>query len=185
MNSKRIGVLSATAATLLAVSGVAHADGSCSTETLRGAYGFSAQGQLIGLLDSMGGVHPFVTQPLLNDVALVTFDGAGKFARVDTGTINGAPKGNQTDFTGAQKGYYTLKSDCTGTMTIRYDNGVVLHLEMVVTDEGRLIKAAILGEIILTAGQTVDGTICQMPSCQEAVDVSLEGRKVGGEQGSR
>jgi hypothetical protein len=181
MNTKRISVLSATAAALLALSGVAHADGACSTGSLRGAYGFSAHGQLIGLLDSTGGVHAFVTQPLLNDVALVTFDGAGGFDRVDTGTINGAPKGGTADFTGSQKGTYTLNSDCTGTMTIRYDSGVVLLLEMVVTDDARLIKAVILGETIYTASPTIDKTTCQAP-CQEAVDVSFDGRKIGGQQ---
>lgn len=67
------------------------------------------------------------------------------------------------------------------TMTIRYDSGVVLLLEMVVTDDARLIKAVILDETIYTAAPTVDNTICQAP-CQEAVDVSFDGRKIGGQQ---
>ncbi|MFM0077957.1 hypothetical protein P0D72_03545 [Paraburkholderia sediminicola] len=48
MNSKRISVLLATAMALLALSGAANAAERC------GAYGFSAQGHLIGLLDSGG-----------------------------------------------------------------------------------------------------------------------------------
>lgn len=177
MNSKRMSVLSATAVALLALGGAAQAAETCSTATLRGAYGFSAQGKLIGLLDSTGGVHRFVTQQLLNDVALVTFDGAGHFTRIDTGTVGGAPKGGQTDFTGNQSGVYTVKSDCTGTMTIQYDSGVVLVLEMVVTDDARVIKAIIITETLPSAAPTVDGTSCQAP-CAEAVEVSLEGRKV-------
>ncbi|SOE98154.1 hypothetical protein SAMN05446635_6119 [Burkholderia sp. OK233] len=177
MNSKRISVLSATAMALLALSGAANAAERCSLATLNGAYGFSAQGHLIGLLDSAGGVHPFVTQQLLNDVALVTFDGAGHFTRIDTGTVGGAPKGGQTDFVGNQSGVYTVKSDCTGTMTIQYDSGVALLLETVVTDDARVIKAIIITETLPGAGATVDGTSCQAP-CAEAVEVSLEGRKV-------
>ncbi|MBK5180090.1 hypothetical protein IQ286_08105 [Burkholderia sp. R-69749] len=177
MNSKRISVLSATALALLALSGAAKAADRCSLATLNGAYGFSAQGKLIGLLDSSNGVHPFVTQQLLNDVALVTFDGSGHFARIDTGTVGGAPKGGQTDFVGNQSGYYTMKSNCTGTMAIQYDSGVVLLLEMVVTDDARVIKAVIISETLPSAGPTVDGTPCQAP-CAEAVEVSLEGRKV-------
>ncbi|MFM0015666.1 hypothetical protein PQR46_14660 [Paraburkholderia sediminicola] len=92
MNSKRISVLLATAMALLALSGAANAAERCSLATLNGAYGFSAQGHLIGLLDSAGGVYPFVTHQLLNDVALVTFDGSGHFTRIDTGTVGGAPK---------------------------------------------------------------------------------------------
>ena len=177
MNSKRISVLSATAMALLALSGAAAAAGKCSLATLNGAYGFSAQGHLIGLLDSSGGVHPFVTQQLLNDVALVTFDGAGHFTRIDTGTVGGGPKGGQTDFVGNQTGVYTVKSDCTGTMTIQYDSGVVLLLEMVVTDDARVIRAIIITETLPGAAPTIDGTACQAP-CAEAVEVSLEGRKV-------
>ncbi|MGF6899905.1 hypothetical protein [Paraburkholderia sp. GAS348] len=177
MNSKRISVLSATAMALLALSGAAKAADKCSLATLNGAYGFSAQGKLIGLLDSTGGVHPFVTQQLLNDVALVIFNGSGHFKRIDTGTVGGAPKGGQTDFTGNQSGYYTVNSNCTGTMTIQYDSGVTLLLEMVVTDDARLIKAIIITETLPGAAPTIDNTPCQAP-CAEAVEVSLEGRKV-------
>lgn len=177
MNSKRIRMLSATAIALLSLNGAAHAAGACSAAMLKGAYGFSAVGQVIGLIDSKG-VHQFVTQLALNDVALVTFDGSSHFTRIDIGTINGAPKNGETGFTGAQSGAYTVNSDCTGTMTIKYDSGVVLGLEMVVTDDARLIKAVILTETVPSVGATVDGTTCTGTSCSEAVQVSLEGRKV-------
>jgi hypothetical protein len=177
MISKRIRMLSATAIALLSLSGAAHAAPTCSAGMLRGAYGFSAVGEVIGLIDAKG-VHPFVTQLALNDVALVTFDGSGHFTRIDTGTIAGAPKGGQINFTGAQNGAYTVNSDCTGTMTITYDSGVVLVLEMVVTDEARLIKAIIISETVPTVGPTIDHATCLTGSCTEAVQVSLEGQKV-------
>lgn len=177
MNSKRSSMLSATAVAFLSLSGAAHAASACSASVLNGAYGFSAVGQVIGLIDSMG-VHQFVTQLALNDVSLVTFDGSKSFKRVDVGTTNGAPKNGATSFTGAQSGAYTVNSDCTGTMTITYDSGVVVALDIVVTDDARLIKAIVINETVPSVGPTVDGAICTGNTCSEAVQVSLEGRKV-------
>ncbi|SDR51039.1 hypothetical protein [Paraburkholderia tuberum] len=177
MNSQRLSMLSATAIALLSLNGAAHAGSACSASLLNGAYGFSAVGQVIGLIDSAG-VHQFVTQLALNDVSLVTFDGSKHFTRIDVGTTNGAPKNGVTSFTGAQSGAYTVNPDCTGTMTIKYDSGVVLGLEIVVTDDARLIKAIIISETVPSVGPTVDAVNCTTTSCSEAVQVSLEGRKV-------
>jgi hypothetical protein len=62
-------------------------------------------------------------------------------------------------------------------MTIKYVSGVVLNLEIVVGDDGTLVKAIIATEIVPSIGPTADGTTCSA-NCSEAVQVSLEGKKV-------
>src|SRR5215469_13401813 len=95
-------ILSATVVALMSLSGAAQAGGDgggggggglCSKATLKGPYGFIGHGVILGLLDSSNVLHPFATQSILDDVALVTFDGNGKFTRTDFGSINGVPKG--------------------------------------------------------------------------------------------
>ena len=182
MKIKHLSVLSATVVALLSLSSAAQAAGLCSHATLKGPYGFSAQGEVLGLLDATGQLHPFATPSILNDVAIVTFDGAGHFARTDFGNMNGVPKGGQTAFNPNQSGTYTVNADCTGTMQIMYTGGpvpagVVLDLEMVVADDGTVVKAIIATETVSSAGPTADGTTCSS-NCQLGVQVSFEGKKV-------
>ena len=181
MKIKHLSILSATAVALLSLSGAAQAGGLCSNATLKGPYGFSAQGEVLGLLDGTT-LHAFTTPSILNDVAIVTFDGAGHFARTDFGNMNGVPKGGQTAFNPNQSGTYKVNSDCTGTMQITYTGGpvpagVVLDLEMVVADDGTLVKAIIATETVPSAGPTADGTTCSS-NCQLGVQVTFEGKKV-------
>jgi hypothetical protein len=175
MKSKRPGVLLAAAVVLLSFAGAAHSANVCSAAILKGAYAFSAHGEVLGLLDSAG-YHPLATPQILDDVAIVKFDGSSQFARTDFGNINGAPKNGQTTFNPDQSGAYTVNGDCTGTMTITYNSGVVLNLEIVVGDDGTLVKAIIATEIVPSIGPTADGTTCSA-NCSEAVQVSLEGKK--------
>ena len=93
MKSKHLTILSATTALALVSFGdAAWADGGCSSAMLKGSYAFSAIGEVIGLLDD-NGVHPFATPSVLNDVAILHFDGVSLFTRTDFGNINGVPKG--------------------------------------------------------------------------------------------
>jgi hypothetical protein len=184
MNMKimHLSALSAIAIALLSLSGAAQAGGLCSNATLKGPYGFSAQGEVLGLLDATGTLLPFATPSVLNDVAIVTFDGMGNFTRTDFGNMNGVPKGGQTAFNPNQTGTYTVNPDCTGTMQIKYTagpvpSGVVLDLEMVVADDGTVVKAIIAKETVPAAGPTANGTTCSS-NCQLGVQVSFEGKKV-------
>ncbi len=181
MKIKHLSILSATAVALLSLSGAAQAGGLCSNATLKGPYGFSAQGEVLGLLDGTT-LHPFTTPSILNDVAIVTFDGGGHFARTDFGNMNGVPKGGQTAFNPNQSGSYKVNADCTGTMQITYTGGpvpagVVLDLEMVVVDDGTLVKAIIAKETVPSAGPAADGTTCSS-NCELGVQVNFEGKKV-------
>lgn len=174
MNSKRLTVLSATALVLVSISDAALADGGCSAATLKGSYAFSAIGEIIGLLDDQG-VHPFDTPSVLNDVAIINFDGVSHFARTDFGNTNGVPK--SSDFNSNQSGDYTVNANCTGTMTIFYPSGVELDLKMVIADNGTVVKAVIGTEIVPASTATKDGTKCDT-SCKQAVEVSFDGKKV-------
>ncbi|MBN3789468.1 hypothetical protein [Burkholderia sp. Ac-20353] len=174
MKSKHLTILSATAIVLLSLGGAARAAGTCSSDTLKGAYAFSAQGEIIGLLDAKG-VHPFATPSILDDVAIVTFDGVSHFSRTDFGNANGVPR--TPDFNSSQSGAYTVNPNCTGTMTIKYDNGVELDLKMVIGDNGKVVKALIATETVPTSLTPLDGTPCGN-SCRQAVQVTFEGTKV-------
>ncbi|SAK53280.1 hypothetical protein AWB79_02003 [Caballeronia hypogeia] len=174
MKSKRLFVLSATALALVSIGNMAWADGGCSSASLRGSYAFSAVGEVIGILDDVG-VHPFKTPSVLNDVAIVRFDGVSHFSRTDFGTINGVPK--TPDFNSDQSGDYTVNANCTGTMTIRYTSGVVLDLMMVIADNGTVVKAVIGTETVPASTPALDGTTCGT-SCKQAVRVSFDGKKV-------
>jgi len=173
MKSKHLTVLSAAVA-VLSLSGEVQAASMCSSETLKGAYAFSGQGEVLGLLEA-DGLHPFATPSLLNDVAIVTFDGVGHFARTDFGNTNGAPR--SSDFNPDQSGAYTVNPDCTGTMTIKYTSGVELDLRTVVAADGTVVKALIATETVPGSAPAKDGTPCGT-SCRLAVQVSFEGKKV-------
>ncbi|MFM0200652.1 hypothetical protein PQR53_12345 [Paraburkholderia fungorum] len=185
------GILSATAVALLLLSGAAQAGGPggpggsrglCSNATLKGPYGFIGHGEILGLIGPDSKVHAFASTSILDDVALVTFDGAGNFSRTDYGVIAGLPKGGQTTFNPNQSGTYTVNSDCTGTMKIVYTAGgpvpagVETDLQMVVAEDGMLIES-VVSKAITVSGETPDGITC--PSyCEQGVQERFEGKKV-------
>jgi hypothetical protein len=184
MKIKHLSIVSATAVALLLLSGTAQAGGGlCSNATLRGAYGFKGHGEILGLLDANNVLHPFTTPSILDDVALVTFDGAGNFSRTDYGMINGLPKGGQTTFNPNQSGTYTVNSDCTGTMSVVYSPGgpvpagVETDLQIVVSDDGTLVESVVSRAFAPAAAPTADGTTCP-PNCQQGVQEMFEGKKV-------
>lgn len=182
MKIKPLSMLSATAVALLSLSGGAQAGGLCSDATLKGPYGFNGHGEILGLLvDNV--LHPYASASILDDVALVTFDGAGHFTRTDFGSINGVPKGGDTTFNPHQTGRYWVNSDCTGTMKITYTDGgpvpagVETDLRMVVAEDGTLIKSVVYSASVPSAASTPDGTACP-PNCTQGVQEYFEGKKV-------
>jgi hypothetical protein len=190
MKIKQLSFLSAITIALLTLSGAAQAggpgsgghNGLCSNSTLKGPYGFTGHGEILGLIGPDNLVHAFASTLILDDVALVTFDGSGKFSRTDFGVIAGLPKGGQTTFNPYQSGTYTVNSDCTGTMQIIYTAGgptpagVEVDLQIVVTDDGTFIES-IASKGITASGATPDGITCP-PYCEQAAQERFEGRKV-------
>jgi hypothetical protein len=185
MNMKRKPSIcvAAMATVLLWWSGAAQANGpTCSSETLRGAYGFSAQGEILGIIGTDGQVHYAKARLLINDVAIVNFDGHGTFTRNDAGNIGGLPKSNGA-FNNVQFGTYTVNSDCTGTMVINYGTkeapaGVTLTVQIAVSGDGSTVMGEMSSETVPigAAPPTVDGK-CGNP-CSEAVQIAFQGKKV-------
>ena len=186
MKIKHLSILSATAVALLSLSGAAQAGGpggACSNATLKGAFGFIGHGEILGLIGADGKVHPYAAPSILDDVALVTFDGAGNFSRTDFGVIGGLPKGGQTTFNPNQTGAYTVNADCTGTMKIVYTAGggvpagVETDLNIVVAADGTLIESVVY-RAVTVSGTSADGVVTCPSYCEQGVQESFEGKKV-------
>ncbi len=192
MKIRHLSILLATAAALLSISGAAQADGHgnpggsrglCSNATLKGHYAFTGHGEILGLIGPDKQVHAYASTSILDDVALVTFDGEGTFTRTDFGVIGGLPKGGQTTFNPNQTGTYTVNSDCTGTMKIVYTPGgavpagVETDLNMVIAADGTLIESVVY-RAVTVSGKSGDGTVTCPQYCEQGVQESFEGRKV-------
>jgi hypothetical protein len=107
------------------------AQGSCSNRTLRGDYGFSIDGQILG------GPSPI----LIRGVAMTSFDGHGNLRMIDFVTLNGVPA--SPDWRPAT-GTYDLNPNCTGTAEFDFGGGnPILRLRLVVADRGREIRTVV------------------------------------------
>ncbi|MGU7780013.1 hypothetical protein [Burkholderia sp. PU8-34] len=185
MKIKHLSFAAATAVALLSLSGAAQAGGLCSSATLKGAYGFIGHGDILGLIGADGKVHPYAAASILDDVALVTFDGVGHFSRTDFGVIGGLPKGGQTTFNPDQTGTYTVNSDCTGTMKTTYTAGgpvpagVETDLNIVVAADGTLIESVVY-RAVTVSGESADGLAKCPPNCEQGVQEHFEGKKILG-----
>ncbi|KER70134.1 hypothetical protein HR51_22275 [Burkholderia cepacia] len=183
MKSKRLSVLSATAVALLSLSGAAQADGLCSNAMLKGAFEFIGHGEILGLIGADGKVHPYAAPSILDDVALVTFDGTSHYSRTDFGVIGGLPKGGQTSFNPHQTGNYTVNSDCTGTMSTVYTTGgsvpagVETDLNIVVAADGTFIESVVY-KAVTVSGESADGVVKCPPNCVQGVQETFEGKKI-------
>ena len=184
MNMKsKASIYVAAMATVLMWCGTARANGpTCSTETLRGPYGFSAQGEILGIIGTDGQVHYAKSRLLINDVAIINFDGRGSFTRNDAGNIGGLPKSNGA-FNNVQFGAYSVNPDCTGTMVINYGTkearaGVTLTVQIAISGDGSTVMGEMSSETVPigAAPPTVDGK-CGNP-CSEAVQIGFQGKKV-------
>ncbi|WP_429585377.1 hypothetical protein [Paraburkholderia youngii] len=197
MKTRHISVWTAVTVAILSLSGTAQGGGRgdgdgdgdgggrgglCSKATLKGPYGFIGHGEILGLLDSTNTLHPFTSPLIYDDVALVTFDGSGGFTRTDVGNINGVPKAGSTTFNPHQTGTYTVNSDCTGTMSVRYITGgpvaagVETDLNIVITSDGTQIESVVYRASVPTASSTPDYS-CPM-NCVQGVQEHFEGKKV-------
>jgi uncharacterized protein YbaA (DUF1428 family) len=195
MKIKHLSMLSVTAVVFLSLSGAVQAEGPggrggfggsrglCSNATLRGPYAFIGHGEILGLIGPDNKVHPYASTSILDDVALVTFDGIGGFTRTDFGMIGGLPKGGQTTFNPNQTGTYTVNADCTGTMKIVYTSGgavpagVETDLNMVVAADGALVESVVY-RAVTVAGESGDGKVTCPQFCEQAVQESFEGKKI-------
>lgn len=137
--SKVLAVMAGAAMTgVVLMSGApasAQGDGArCTDRTIRGDYGFSIDGTVLA-----GTPNAF----LLRGVSMTHFDGEGGLTQVDFTTRNGVPL--SPDWRPAT-GSYAINADCTGTAEIVPTDGTpALRLRLVVTDHGREIRTAVVG----------------------------------------
>ena len=109
----------------------AHASG-CSNSTIRGSYAFTIHGQIF---------PPDGSAPLTVDgLAKTTYDGNGNLTQLDAVAING----NVAPGWAHNKGTYSLKPDCTGTMTVSNGNNPLVHLQLVVARSGNTIHDVVI-----------------------------------------
>ncbi|MGI8771213.1 MAG: hypothetical protein ACR2JE_07240 [Acidobacteriaceae bacterium] len=121
-------------------------DRRCSDRTLRGDYGYAAEGVL---LPGPGVVLQF------RGVGLTHFDGRGDLRWVEHTVING--KSLESGWTAAS-GTYTVNSDCTGTAIVNTPNSPVpLNLAFVVVRQGSEIHTVLDANAISTVFIKVEG----------------------------
>jgi hypothetical protein len=106
----------------------------CSNATLQGAFGYTSTGSLLASI-------PMLPPPFAGPFAEVgrqTFDGKGDTDASATLSANG----NIQAVTIA--GTYTVKSDCTGTMTLNVSPlGLVANLNLVIDKDGTELRAIV------------------------------------------
>ena len=107
----------------------------CGPWTLRGDYGVLVSGTRPS--------GPGGPLELMVGTAIDTFNGDGTFSQIDNvhGAISGYPA-SAVDRPGS--GTYTLNENCTGTMTLNNEGAPPLTLSIVVVDEGREIRIAVV-----------------------------------------
>jgi hypothetical protein len=103
----------------------------CSEATVRGDYGIQIQ----GTRPAPGGL----TEAVIG-IVLRTYDGEGNFSQVSNlkGSITGTNPDSQSF------GTYEVNHDCTGIIRFEPLPGVVIEERMVVVDNGREIRAAVM-----------------------------------------
>ena len=103
----------------------------CSEATVRGDYGIQIQ----GTRPAPGGL----TEAVIG-IVLRTYDGEGNFSQVSNlkGSITGTNPDSQSF------GTYEVNADCTGIIRAQPLPGVVIEERMVIVDNGREIRAAVM-----------------------------------------
>ena len=103
----------------------------CSEATVRGDYGIQIQGTRPapgGLIESVIGI------------VLRNYDGHGSFSQVSN--VKGSLTGTVPDSQGF--GTYEVNADCTGVVRFQAAPGVVIEERLVVVDNGREIRTAVM-----------------------------------------
>jgi hypothetical protein len=103
----------------------------CSDATVRGDYGIQIQ----GTRPAAGGVIESVI-----GIVLRNYDGQGSFSQVSN--VKGSIAGTVPDAQGF--GTYEVNADCTGIVRFLPAPGVVIEERMVIVDNGREIRTAVM-----------------------------------------
>jgi len=120
-------------AALSVLFGAPHAQAcECSNALLKGSWGYTGTGALLAAYVGPTDAGPFA------EVGRQTFDGKGN----TTATATLSSNGDIAQVT--VKGTYTVKSDCTGTMTLNVvEFGSTVDLNIVIDEDGNEIRAIV------------------------------------------
>jgi hypothetical protein len=142
MQRKSISRISIIAARVMVVCGLlftvsgarADDDDKCTDRTLRGDYGFAAEGVLLG-------TPGLPAQAQFRSLGVAHFNGRGSLTWVEHTVVNGVPV--NADFVLAT-GTYSVNANCTGTAVVTTPNSPVpLRLSLVIVKEGREIRTVL------------------------------------------
>jgi len=103
----------------------------CSAATVRGDYGIQIQ----GTRPAPGGL----TESVIG-IVLRNYDGEGNFSQVSN--VKGSITGTVPDAQGV--GTYDVNADCSGIVRFLPAPGVVIEERMVIIDDGREIRTAVM-----------------------------------------
>ena len=137
----------------LAAGLIALAPGLCNAQTPRcttliGTYAVAFSGMAV--------FPPSTTPTPFAGVAVVTYDGAGKWTGVESANFGGFVL-RSAPFSGT----YTLNADCTGTSTAKFPDGSAGHSDFVLADSGKTMYAVSVD--IGPPGTTLTMTATKMP----------------------
>jgi hypothetical protein len=122
-------------------------DTKCTNRTLRGDYGFTAEGVLIG-------TPGLPVQAPFRSVGLAHFDGKGNLTWLEHTVVNGTLL--EADWTAAS-GTYSVNANCTGTAVVNTPNSPVpLKLAFVVVKEGKEVRSVLDTNAISSVFTKVD-----------------------------
>ncbi len=125
-------VLAALLVLLAAPHARAWDDKECTKATLKGSFGYTGSGALLAAYVGPTDAGPFA------EVGRQTFDGKGHTEATATLSANGDISQVTVD------GTYTVKSDCTGTMTLNVSPfGSTVDLNFVIDEDGKEIRAIV------------------------------------------
>jgi hypothetical protein len=145
VNETKIGIATKVALLVFLAAWATPARASCSNSTLKGDYGFTITGQILG-----GPLAGPVT-----GVAITHFDGAGNLTQEDFVVHNGVAG---TSFQTGETGTYTVNSDCTGSAVINIPSSPAINLMFVVVKRGKEIRTVVSnsGVNITSIGTRID-----------------------------
>jgi hypothetical protein len=116
-----------------------HAQPPCTDASLRGSYGYSFDGTVMGIGPTAGS-------------GVITFDGEGNLSGADTLSLNG------TIIPRTLTGTYTVQANCTGSVTLEVSTGDIFHLAFVIVDSRRELRF-----IQTDAGTVITGAAIRSP----------------------
>jgi hypothetical protein len=93
----------------------------CSNGTFNGSFGFTNTGTIVGVGDFAA-------------VGLLSADGQGNLGGSITRSVNGVI--SRLTFTGT----YSVNLDCTGSATLTFSSGQIVHRDFVIVDDGKEVR---------------------------------------------